>query len=609
MNRKYPARPGPLCLAPRLHHTRSLSFHPGVNLLAGVACDSIDAVCTPLRKICIISRQIRQRYKNTPDLATIHRGYDHRASSHTIVHMSEVDFNHENAKSDGKPDLSRASVRAYFGTRFTSLFVPKLELEQYTWLDIYNPFRSLALLNKHQWNFFALGLCAWTWDALDFFTTSLNVIGIAELLDKLVKEISWGITLVLMLRTVGALAFGAWGDTKGRKWPYIVNLSLLIILQIGTGFVKTYLQFLATRAIFGVAMGGLFGICAADALGDAPKEARGILSGIFQQGYALGYLLAVVFQRAIANTSPHGWRAMYWFSAGPPVIFVVWRYFAGESDLFKAQCEARAKISNGVNNQMTKVARFRKDLGQALKQYWLVIVYLVFLMAGFNFMSHGSQDLYPTMLTAQYGYSADRLTVTNSVANLGAMAGGMIFGHLLTFIGRRLTIIIACVFGGALIYPWAFVSSLAINAGVFFLQFGVQGAWGVIPIHLNELSPPQYRAFVAGVSYQLGNLASSASSTIEATIGERFPIKTVKGTAGYNYGKTMAIFIACVFVYVIILTFVGPENRGADLSPPLVEDQYASDSLDVESITSTPFAEKIKVEHYSPSNSLDHPRS
>lgn len=167
---------------------------------------------------------------------------------------------------------------------------------------------------------------------------------------------------------------------------------------------------------------------------------------------------------------------------------------------------------------------FAQEGKVALKRHWLLLVYLVLLMAGFNFMSHGSQDLYPTMLSNQYNFSANRVTVTQVVANLGAMTGGTVIGYSSSIFGRRISIIVMCVIGGALLYPYTFTSSNAVIAAAFFQQFCVQGAWGVIPIHLMELSPGSFRTFVVGTSYQLGNLASSASSTIEATIGERFPL-------------------------------------------------------------------------------------
>jgi len=183
-------------------------------------------------------------------------------------------------------------------------------------------------------------------------------------------------------------------------------------------------------------------------------------------------------------------------------------------------------------------------------------------MAGFNFMSHGSQDLYPTMLTNQFQFSANKVTVTQVVANLGAMTGGTIVGWASQIFGRRFSIMVMCVLGGALLYPYCFVSSSNIIAAAFFEQFAVQGAWGVIPIHLTELSPGSFRTFVVGTAYQLGNLVSSASATIESTIGERFPLPPIKGVDRYKYGLVIAIFMGCVYAYVIVITFFGPEYLG-----------------------------------------------
>ncbi|SGZ49665.1 CIC11C00000002800 [Sungouiella intermedia] len=462
------------------------------------------------------------------------------------------------------PTFTSRSVKRYFKTRIPSLFVSREELSQYPKSEIFNPFGVLNQMSLSNWNYFFMGFWGWTWDAFDFFAVSLNAHAMAETFEKSVKDITWGITLVLMLRSIGALVFGYWGDRYGRKWPYIVNLSLLVVLQIGTGFVKTYEQFLGVRALFGIAMGGVYGFSLATSLDDAPAQCRGILSGIFQEGYAFGYLLAVIFNRAIVPNSSHGWRAIFWFAAGPPVLFVIWRWYLPETQAFQRQLEKQElERSQEPGNKFFSVSKSAKE---AINRYWLIMIYCVLMMAGFNFMSHGSQDLYPTLLTAQLDYSADRSTVTNSVANLGAIFGGMVCGHFSTFIGRRLTIILACILGGAMVYPWAFSRSSAINAGAFFLQAGVQGAWGVVPIHLSELSPPAYRSLVVGLSYQLGNLASSASSTIESTIGERFPITLKNGKKGYDYSKVMAIFIGAVFAYMILIILLGPENRGADFN-------------------------------------------
>ncbi|KAK9466999.1 major facilitator superfamily domain-containing protein [Lipomyces arxii] len=440
---------------------------------------------------------------------------------------------------------------------------------------IENPLPVLRLLNKSQWLFFLVALAGWTWDAFDFFTVSITVPHIAESLNSTVKDITWGITLVLMLRSVGALIFGVLSDRYGRKWPFIINCAIFIVLELGTGFVQTYKQFLGVRALFGIAMGGIYGNCAATALEDCPMEARGIISGMLQEGYALGYLLAVVFSRALTDTTPHGWRSLFWFGAGPPVLIIIFRLCLPETNSYLEQRKQERESSKDAFVSVAKAS---------IIEYWHYIIYMVVLMAGFNFMSHGSQDLYPTMLTVQLDFSTNKNTVTMVVANLGAVAGGIFFGHISDALGRRLSVLIACVLGGALIYPWAFVRNNGIMAAVFFLQFMVQGAWGVIPIYLSELSPPALRAFIVGIAYQLGNLASSASSTIEATIGARFPLESqsTSSVQRYNYGKVMAIFMGCVFGFVLIVMFLGPENIMADLTTIAPEHHDNKDIHDLE---------------------------
>ncbi|ODQ77549.1 hypothetical protein BABINDRAFT_41397 [Babjeviella inositovora NRRL Y-12698] len=453
------------------------------------------------------------------------------------------------------PKLDSVTIKNYLKTRFT-LLLPTSEQLRASKHNL-NPFRPLGQLTRKNWSFFGVALCAWTWDSFDFFSVSLNASAIAKSLDVSVKDITWGITLVLMLRSVGSIAFGLWGDRYGSKYPLITCLGILIVIQIGTGFINSYKQFLGVRAIFGIAMGGIYGNAASCALDDCPVDAKGIISGMFQEAYALGYLLAVVFQRAIVDNSPKGWRAIFWFSAGPPVLFIAWRLSLPQTDAFIRKMEVE-------ENEGVEGSKFWKNAKESLRTQWLMFVYLVLLMAGFNFSSHGSQDLYPTLLTKQLGYGDNRSTVTNSVANLGAIAGGVVVGHASSFLGRRLSIMISCVLGGAMIYPWAFIRNSGINAGVFFLQFFVQGAWGVVPAHISSLADPKWRSFIVGTSYQLGNLASSASSTIEATIGERFPLYDANGVARpgvYNYAKVMAILMGCVFGYLLLITFIGPEKR------------------------------------------------
>lgn len=459
------------------------------------------------------------------------------------------------------PNATNIPIGRYLATRIPTLKPPMDKLE--------NPFTLLGLLNFKQWMFFLVAFFGWTWDAFDFFTVSLTVSDLATQFNVSTKDITWGITLVLMLRSVGAITFGIAADRYGRKWPFIINLVLFIVLELATGFCDTYSAFLGVRSIYGIAMGGLYGNAAATALEDCPERARGIISGMLQQGYAFGYLLATAFARGLVDTTSHGWRPLYWFGAGIPVLIIIFRLFLGETDAYIERQRIRA-----ANDSVGKT--FVKEGKVALRRHWKILLYMVLLMAGMNFMSHGSQDLYPTMLENQYGFGPDAVTVTQVVANLGAMCGGTTVGYLSQKLGRRFSLIYACIIGGALLYPYSFVGSEKVAAAAFFEQFCVQGAWGVIPIHLMELSPGGYRTFVVGTSYQLGNLVSSASSTIEATIGQRFPLPPLHSDGEvvprYKYGLVICIFMACVFTYVIILTILGPEYKGRFLDAAHDED-------------------------------------
>ncbi|QKX59782.1 uncharacterized protein TRUGW13939_06924 [Talaromyces rugulosus] len=466
----------------------------------------------------------------------------------------------------------KMSVGRYLATRVTTLVPPMNKAP--------NPFKALMLLNKQQWLFFFIAFWGWTWDAFDFFSVSITVTPLAKYFDKENSDITWGITLVLMLRSVGAIIFGILSDRYGRKWPFVANNVLFIVLELGTGFCQTYNQFLACRALFGIAMGGLYGNIAATALEDCPEDARGIISGMLQQGYAFGYLLVTAFARGLVDTTSHGWRPLYWFGACPPVLFIIFRLCLPETQAYRSREEVRKGLGGGV------AGNFLSEGKVALKNHWLLLLYLVLLMTGFNFMSHGSQDLYPTLLENQYEFSANAVTVTQVVSNLGAMTGGTLCGWASQIFGRRFSIIVICIVGGALLYPYTFVSSHSIMAAAFFEQFCVQGAWGVIPIHLMELSPGPIRTFAVGTAYQLGNLVSSASSTIESTIGERFPLPpTASGSSRYDYGKVICIFMGCVYAYTIIITFFGPERLGRKFDAEHDEDlnEVAERKLGVDS--------------------------
>ncbi|KAF4120943.1 MFS transporter, SHS family, lactate transporter [Geosmithia morbida] len=468
---------------------------------------------------------------------------------------------------DGTGPKARGGAIQYCLTRFSSLKPPMNK--------VVNPFKALALLETQHWLFFAVGFLGWTWDSFDYFTVPLTVEDLAKTFDKSNADITWGMTLVLMFRALGSTIFGIASDRYGRKWPFVIINLLFIVLELGTAFCQTYQQFLACRALFGVAMGGLYGNAAATALEDCPAEARGILSGILQQGWALGYLLATAFARAFVDTTKQGWRSLYWFAAGPPVLVIIFRLCLPETKVYRER-----EVVRGIKG--SAAATFLQEAKVGIKNHWLLLIYMVLLMAGFNFMSHGSQDLYPTMLENQFQLSSTQVTVTQVVANLGAIIGGTIIGWLSGMFGRRLSIIVMSVLGGALLYPYTYVSGEKIAAAAFFQQFCVQGAWGVVPIHLMELSPGSLRTFVVGTTYQLGNLASSASSTIEAQLGERFPLPANEdGTKRFQYGKVICIFMACVYVYTIILAFVGPEYQDREFDIAHDEDMAEAAHMDL----------------------------
>ncbi|KAI1426300.1 carboxylic acid transporter [Xylaria sp. FL1777] len=450
---------------------------------------------------------------------------------------------------------SPQQIRHYFATRLTSLKPPRTKLR--------NPIHVLKDLDRHQWLMFSVGFLSWTWDAFDFFTVSLCVTEIATEFNTTNSAVSWGITITLMLRSVGAIIFGSLSDRYGRKWTMITNLFLFIIFELASGFAQSLPQFLGVRALYGIAMGGLYGPAAATALEDLPYDARGLLSGIYQGGYSTGYLLAAIFYRAFVPTTSHGWRSLFWFGAGPPVLIIAYRWWLPETNASQVmKAERKSMMAHKQGAGMTALANAKawlRDVRVPLQENWFLFIYMVVVMTGFNSCSHGSQDLYPTFLKNQVELDPTKVTVISVVGQIGALTGGTIFGYGSTFFGRRLSMMTCCVLGAAVLPAYILPRSLSLIASAFVLQFFVGGVWGPIPIHLTELSPPALRTTAVGLTYQLGNLASSASATIEATIGERFPLSPKDGVERYDYGKVIAIFMAAVWVYMLIFLFFGPE--------------------------------------------------
>ncbi|THH18359.1 hypothetical protein EW146_g2604 [Bondarzewia mesenterica] len=424
---------------------------------------------------------------------------------------------------------------------------------------------ALKSVTWMQWALFWSGWLAWTCDAIDFFSVSLSVGRLQTQFHKAdTSSITTAITLTLLFRSIGAVVFGIISDRYGRKWPLVWNLMLCAVLELGSGFVQTFRQFLAVRSLFGVAMGGIWGLAAATSLENLPMETRGLASGVLQQGYAVGYLFAAVLNLRLVPETATTWRSLFWTASGISAFAAFIRALLPESDVFIRAREAE-RASGANTTKKTKV--FIREVRAMLKQHWLLCIYAVLLMTGFNFLSHGSQDLYPTYLTQSKGFDNYHSTVATIIGNCGAIAGGGIAGWLSQYLGRRLTIVSFVLLLGAFIPLWILPNSFgALSAGAFWVQFGVQGAWGVIPIQLAEMSPPAFRATFPGVAYQLGNMVSSASAQIEARGGKNLRTTVIRNGVPTNvpdYATVQGILIGVVAAFVIVITIIGPENHSS----------------------------------------------
>jgi SHS family lactate transporter-like MFS transporter len=406
-------------------------------------------------------------------------------------------------------------------------------------------FGVFAALTGVQRRTFIAAFLGWTLDAFDFFLVTFVVARVAGDFGKTVPDIIGAITVTLMLRPVGAFIFGRLADRFGRRTPLMINILLYSFVELLTAFAPDYTTFIVLRAVFGVAMGGEWGVGAALALETLPTHTRGFFSGFLQQGYACGYLLAAV---AYALVFPHfGWRGMFIVGAIPALLVVYIRFSVPESPTW---LERKSKLSGAPTGLL-----------QSFLKEPTSYIGAILMMTAFNFMSHGSQDLYPTFLQKQRGLDVGTVALVAIIANIGAIVGGIAFGTLSQRFGRRRSIVLAALIGVVVVPLWAFAPNTALLAlGGFLLQIFVQGAWGVVPVHLNELSPADARGTFPGLTYQIGNLLAAGAAQIEAGFAQQF--KTPTG--GANYGEASAIIMMVVFLAVAIFTGVGRERRGVE---------------------------------------------
>ena len=398
------------------------------------------------------------------------------------------------------------------------------------------------LLTRPQLHAYLAALGGWALDALDFFIFVFCLKAIGAEFHTDVKSVAEGIFLTLACRPLGALAFGWLAEKYGRRPILMVNIVSYSAVQLATAFAPNLTTLLALRALFGFAMGGEWGVGAALALETLPTKGRGFFSGMLQQGYVLGYLLAsVVFATLFDHV---GWRGLFIISSVSALLVLYIRFGVHESPAWVAGVAQRRASSGAL-------------VWAAMRDYFPTLVYLVLLMACFNAFSHGSQDLYPTFLQAQHGFSAATTGTIAIVMNLGALTGGICFGALSEHLGRRRTIALAASLALPLIPMWAYShTAVMLAVGGFLMQFMVQGAWGIVPAHLNELSPPSVRAVLPGFAYQLGNLAMAKMAPIQAGFAE---------SHGGDYAYILAWTLAVVAAALIIVTVLGPERRSVEL--------------------------------------------
>jgi MFS transporter, SHS family, lactate transporter len=416
-------------------------------------------------------------------------------------------------------------------------------------------FRELRSLNAVQRNTFAACLLGWTLDAFDFFLLTLCLRAIAADFHTGIESIAEAIFWTLVMRPVGALLFGLMAERFGRRPTLMLNIVSFSIFGLASALAPTLTSFLICRALFGVAMGGEWGVGAALAFETLPAEGRGFFSGLLQEGYVLGNLLAaaiygLLFSHLHGTGIFTGWRVLFMIGALPALLAFYLRFKVEESPVWLAAKQKR--LADGSKRQSAlNAGDFRK--------YLLSFLFIVILMTAFTAFSHGSQDLYPTFLEKDHSLSPGRVGLIVVIANLGALFGGISWGTASEKYGRKRAIIFAALLALPMVPLWAWSHSVAALAvGGFLMQFMIQGAWGIIPAYLNELSPGPVRAVFPGFAYQLGNLITSRNSVFQVALANRY--------TGGLLGAILSGTVIFVAIIVAVVTSFGSEAKGVDLS-------------------------------------------
>jgi MFS transporter, SHS family, lactate transporter len=379
----------------------------------------------------------------------------------------------------------------------------------------------------------------WTLDAFDYFLMVFMFSAIAREFGTDVKAVTYAVTLTLAARPIGAFLFGWLAERFGRRPVLMADIVLFSVLEFASGFAPSLTTLLVLRFLFGIAMGGEWGLGASLVMESIPPKLRGPVSGLLQGGYPSGYFVAsLVFYLLFDRI---GWRGMFFVGVAPALLVLLIRIHVKESPVFEAR-RGKRRV-----NPIVELAR-----------NWKIALYLVVLMTAFNFFSHGTQDLYVTFLQVQHHFDTHTTGILAAVMNVGAIVGGIGFGIWSERIGRKNAIIIASLLALPIIPLWAFTATpLLLGLGAFLVQVAVQGAWGIVPVHLNELSPPLARSLFPGFAYQLGNLIASKNAPIQAGIAEAH---------GNNYALSLALVCGITAVVIAIWTALGPERKNADFT-------------------------------------------
>jgi MFS transporter, SHS family, lactate transporter len=390
---------------------------------------------------------------------------------------------------------------------------------------------------------FVASFLGWSLDAFDFFLLTFVIGRIATSFGQAIPQVALAITLTLACRPIGALLFGWLADRYGRRTPLMIDIALYSLFELLTAFSPNFTVFLVLRALFGIAMGGEWGVGAALAFETLPKENRGFFSGLLQEGYSVGYLVAAAAFGLLFQSI--GWRGMFIVGALPALV-------AGYIGLKVEESPAweQGRASRGAGTSLS-------GLWQGIRSYLPLFLFLVLLMSGFNAFSHGSQDLHPLFLQSDHHFHPHTVSMIGIVLALGAISGGVVFGALSERWGRKRAIITAAL----LAIPAAPLAMLthgriALATGAFLVQFMVQGAWGVIPVYLSEISPGPVRATFPGVVYQLGNLIASKVSNIQARMAEHTG----------SYGPVLAGTTIAVALFIAIVMSFARESRGTEIT-------------------------------------------